>query len=266
MRIFDDLPGRDHGSEWISRESGEWVYLNEPYAYNHGKADQWAAHQGFEVITSRWKGLYFPDNAVPTLFCSDKALATKLAQQLDALAIKGEQISGDETGRYWERYVSPARLASGNSPRRRPMPAPRGLVSAGSLPYGASSGGEASLWRPAVRMPLTFHHQVGPLLTALANAPLPASARRRVLRVRSTLDDWIQMEYPTNEEMSAEQFREAYYGHRHPPVVDGRGEELAAIKKVIETLSVGYAESKARRGLLKMLSEAQIAMEKHSAS
>lgn len=263
MRIFDDLPGRDHSSEWISRENGEWVYLNEPYSHKHGKGEPWATQQGFEVITSAWKGLYFPDNAVPTLFCSNKALAAQLNHQLDLLAAKGEQISGHETGSYWERYVSPARLESGRQPPPRPMPAPRGIVRAGSLPYGARGGGEKSIWRPAERMALPLHQKAGSLLAALAHVPLPTLAHRRVQRVRSTLDDWIQMEYPSDKEMSAEQFHEAYYGHRDLPVVDGRGAQLAAIANVIDTLLVGYADCKARRDLLKQLGEARTAIEQH---
>ncbi len=263
VRAFHDLPGRDHSSEWISRENGHWVYLNEPYSHNHGKGEQWAAQLGYEVITSTWKGLYFPDNAIPTLFCANKALAAQLSHELDVLAAEGEQSSSSKTGNYWERYVSPARLESGRQPPPRPMPAPRGIVRAGSLPYGARGGGETSMWRPAVRMAVPLHQKVGSLLAALSNVPLPTLAHRRVLRVRSTLDDWIQMEYPSDKEMSAEQFHEAYYGHRNLPVVDGRAAHLAAIKNVIETLLAGYADCKARRDLLKQLGEARTAIEQH---
>jgi hypothetical protein len=262
-RAFHDLPGHDHSSEWISRDTGHWVYLNEPYAYGHGKADEWAKKRGFEVIKCNWKGLYFPDNALPTLFCSEPTLAANLNRQLDALAELGEQMTESETGSYAERYVSPARLASGRPPLRRAMPAIRGVVNAGSLPYGPRSGGNVSMWRPAVRMALPMHQKIGSLLAALASVPLPTLAYRRIQEVRSTLDDWIQMEYPSNEEMSAEEFGEAYYGHRKLPDVDERDAHLGAIENVINTLLTGYTDCRARREVLKKLGEARTAIEQH---
>jgi hypothetical protein len=266
MRFFSKMPERDHGSEWISRETGEWVYLNEPYPYKHDLGGPWAVQHQLATVSSSWKGLYYPGAAVPTLFCQSPETADRLHRELEQLARRGDAVAGSEAGPYWVRYASPSQLASKRRLAPRAMPAPRGIAQKGALPYGASRGGEKSDWRPAERMALDLHLQIGPTLAGLMNGAMPDLAYRRIRRVRSTLDDWIQMEYPTDVEMSSQQFGEAYYGHSHLPSFEDAPAQLRALDDVVGKLMAGYADCRPRSEIVNQLGEARASIQKRAKS
>lgn len=258
MRAFQHLPGRDHPSKWIHRVSGDWVYLDEPYPAAIADRIPWAAKHQFHMISPRWDGLHNPGVCVPSLFCNQASMANQLAEQIARLASLPKPEWDGESADYFALFVSASRAASGKERRPRSMPAYHGAVYRGALPYGATRGGEVSSWRPATRMPLAMHLTLGPLVAALATSDLPSVAHRAVGRVRTTLDDWLQMEY-NQHEMSGEQFAAAYYGNQPRPIA-GTTEQLAALRRVIEGLQHGYAECAPRRQLLQRLAKAEAAL------
>ena len=264
FNIFRDLPGKDHVSNWIDSDTEAWVYLDEPYPHVNVKQRQnWVSGHGVEMIAPKWEGIHNPGATVPYVFCDDPTLANRLLTQLAQLQAElREPVWDGESASYWSQFVSPTRQAAGTARRSRPMPAPRGVERNGALPYGARSGGVESRWRPAKRMPLDMHLTVGPLLHALDNDRFPGPQRKAIMRIRTTLDDWLQMEYP-GEEMTDEQFGDAYYGTHREPMVD-RVNQLESIRRIAALLNQGYADCKPRQQLLSLLGNVEKALARSS--
>lgn len=256
---FQSLPGRDHPSHWWDPATSAWVYLDEPYHANVEQRLEWAHQAGVQMIVPEWEGLYAPGMSAPYLFCENSGTAARLNTLLANLPKNaGTQESPKwtgESGNYFEPFISPARAMAGKSRKLRPRPATPGVERAGALPYGANRGGMTSRWRPAVRMPLEQHLIVGPLLHALGNSEIPAVALRAITEVRATLDGWLQMEFP-GEEMSADQFHQAYYGTWRAPIPERRL-QLDCLNRVERLLQQGYNDCAPRRQLLKLLGQAK---------
>lgn len=251
MRIVRGVPRLDHPSAWIHIESGSWVYMDEPYSKPGVESRaEWASANGIAMVQPPWAGIYNPGMSVPYLFSSDAKLLQTIAQQVCDLHLGAEDTIWDgESGPYSSQFVSPARAANGKKRRARPMPSYRERK--GALPYGASRGGETSLWRPVKRMSLEMHLQLGPVMAAL-NGGFNGVASGIIGRVRSTLDDWLQMEYPGEDEMTSAQFHDAYYGtHREP--VEGQQNQLAALDCAIGLLRSGYADCAPRNEMIDQL-------------
>lgn len=263
MEVFQDLPGRDHESHWIDLETGAWVYMDEPYEKPEmDKRSVWALAQRLHLISPTWEGLHNPGVARPHLFCADQAHAARLKEQLGQLqACVSQPVWDGESAPYFSQFISPAREATGKRPRSRSMPAYRGIERNGALPYGAHKGGQESLWRPAVRMPLELHLTIGPLLHSLDTSRVPGRQRRVIGHIRSTLDDWLQMEYPDSNEMSAEQFKAAYYGTYREPIIE-LDKQIEAVRRVSILLQQGYAECKPQQQMLRKLNAVETALAK----
>lgn len=252
MRAARKVPGNDHPSEWIHAESGAWVYMDEPYRKpGLERREDWVSANGMAMVQPSWEGIYSPGMSLPFLFSSDADLIRIIADKVRNLRLGGKDSIWDgESESYFSQFVSPAREASGKQRRARPMPAYRGVERKGALPYGARRGGESSQWRPAARMPLEMHLQLGPIMAAL-NGGLNGAPHRATGRVRSTLDDWLQMEYP-GDEMTSEQFHEAYYGaHREP--IEERLRQVKALDSAIQLLRSGYADCAPRNEMIDRL-------------
>ncbi|MBX3713064.1 MAG: DUF5623 domain-containing protein [Lysobacter sp.] len=250
-RRFDGLPGRDHSSEWFDPETEAWVYMDEPYQkLELSERGQWVAAKKLHMIQLQWEGIYVPGHSIPFLFCKDAALAQRLDRQLRRLQARRlmPRWNGDSEP-YFSEFESPMRKASGKSRRKRPMPSYGERM--GAVPYGARKGGEKSRWRPARRMPLDLHLTVGPLLSSLCVSGMLRAHTSAIGEVRTTLDDWLQMEYP-GDEMTSEQFHSAYYGHRYAPIAKPQ-DQAAALLEVVQRLEDGYLDCKPRRDMVKKL-------------
>ena len=252
MRRFESLPDKDHPSEWLDTETRAWVYLDEPYGRSeHEGRAAWASAQKLQMIRPEWEGIYYPGQAIPFLFCVDRILADRLHRQLQQLhASRIEPVWDGDSEPYASAFISPAREASGRPRRGRSMPAygPR----KGAVPYGARKGGEKSLWRPVRRMPLESHLKLGPLLSSLCVSGLSHARTSAISRIRSRLDDWLQMEYPSEEEMTQEQFHNAYYGSRYSPIMDAQS-QVVALQQAVTLLEEGYLDCKPRRDMVNKL-------------
>lgn len=261
--LFTSLPRRDHPSCWVDPTTGEWVFLNEPYG--PAVADDammsevlaWATAAGLGLVVPRWEGLYSPGSTRPFLFCSSNELGLRLKRQMGTLA-NHDGTTWDGLSYAYEPFVSPARDQAAKPRRARPAPAPRGVVRAGALPYGATRGGMASRWRPASPLPLQTHLTIGPLFAALCGSTVPKVAERRLSGLRSDLDDWLQMEYP-GDKMTSEQFHSAYYGTHREPINEHRA-KIAAVDQIIRALETGYPSCAPAKQILKRLREARAAL------
>ncbi|MBH1433772.1 DUF5623 domain-containing protein [Stenotrophomonas maltophilia] len=265
LRFLQEMPGRDHPSEWLDPASGSWLYMDEPYDH-HGpelldRRRFWLRDSNVSVVAPEWKGLYVPGRSVPYFVSADAALLAHLSRQVATLSGEAPpQPWTGESDRYGTAFLSPAREAAGLKPRRRPMPAWRGEVRRGATPYSRPIGGAASRWRPAVAMPIEMHLKVGPLLHGLCNSRLPKRVHDALGVVRSELDSWVMAEYP-GDAMSQEQFLAMYYGEYVGPI-EGAAAQLRTICEVYALLRQGYADCPPLNSLLKHLEKARIGLEK----
>lgn len=68
--------------------------------------------------------------------------------------------------------------------------------------------------RPNARMPVQAHQELARLLReARSGALFNKKAENAIGMIRTTLDDWVQKEYPSEKELPNELFHDMYYGH-----------------------------------------------------
>lgn len=247
----------DHCSYWHDPETNEPVTLSEPYGDYFSDEDRQSLRWSHLFkATTNWGGIYAPKRAYPHIFSWSEGLIHRLERQLQVLVtsvktLKPEFAAGD----YESQFYSPARIASGVKRKPRPMPAPAGVVRNGSLPYGANTGGEASLWRPAEPMPLHLHMQVGPILYALTYSEESHPAKKLVYEVWSALGQWVCHEHLSSEDVSIDTVS-VYEG----PLLlhyENNQQRLSALSTVIEVLDSGYRDCTPKRAMLRILARAE---------
>jgi hypothetical protein len=255
----DPLPGCDHPSTWRDPSTNAHVFADEPYSRGiesrHAERNAWAARNGLSLFESAWRGMYAP--AIGSrlyLFGRDVGAVERAALALPGLQAgpTAEQWNG-ESAPYRPVFRSPAEhQANGRPPRdlRRVRP------SATSLPYALAVGGPSR--RPRGRMPLDAHDEVAAeLREATGAAEYRVGVRERLERVRSELDDWVQIEYGADE-LDQERFSQMYYGERGTPLkrVPLAAETQALIERLARVrslLSTSYPDCGPLRRLLKSL-------------
>jgi len=111
-------------------------------------------------------------------------------------------------------------------------------------------------------MPLDAHDRVGrDLRTAIGSAEYRPGVREKLDRVRSELDDWVQVEYD-RQELDMERFSAMYYGalgapFKRRPTAAERSALLAAIGRVREQLARHYPDCAPRRRLDQLVDHAE---------
>ena len=214
----------------------------------------WAHGIGAAIGATSWAGMYYPGSATMFLTSLDgrAELLQRLSSLLDSAAdpVDAEHWTG-ESAPYAPIFLSPERVASGRTKRARPKPLYRGLVRRNAIVYGhALLGGS---WRPNGRMPLDGHREAGNLLKELLeHGGFRSRAHARLNHVRSELDEWVQREYTSEEELPNKEFHNLYY---HEFAVSGRGTR-EAIARVDDLLRTHYPDCAPRRDVLRCLATA----------
>lgn len=135
------VPGRDHTSAWHDPAAKAYVFVDEPYSRGAEGVPEvrlaWARHHGWDIVKSKWGGMYFPDGGCELYLAADKAKGYSLAPILAALdalppPIVEENWNG-HTSPAMGSFVSPAALSKQEAPpippQLRPKPASRATVS-----------------------------------------------------------------------------------------------------------------------------------------
>lgn len=212
----NEIPGNDHSSIWYDPTTKQHVYVDEPYeghveGYISARA-AWAARHGKIIARPTWRGMYNPDGHSQIFLVCDKDKGIPIESMVAALnalpAITSDVWTG-ETRPYMPPFVSPGALELEAQRKARPRPAP---VKGPRNTVGYTMKHAGSMRRPATRMPIEVHKEVGTLLKSL----LVIFIRRNgvynpINSVRSQLDDWVQMEYPSEQELPSEVFQKLYY-------------------------------------------------------
>jgi hypothetical protein len=166
------VPGADHASKWYDPAHKAYVFVDEPY----DRADEiipekrlaWARRHGWDIVKSKWRGMYNPDNGCVLYLAADKAKGYSLSPivaALDALPppIVTENWNGHSDPEA-KNFVSPAAKSKQDvapaAPPSNRKPGPRVTVS-----YHLFPGRERR--RPDARMPIEVHAEIGRLLKSV---------------------------------------------------------------------------------------------------
>lgn len=212
--------------------------------------------------------MYNPDGGCELYLAADKAKGFDLAAAANALnALPPPLVEADWDGRsepMFPPFFSPVAEAAAGRPRPEPKPrAKRGPNATVGYRMVLMRGERR---RPATRMPVESHMEVGRLLKSVI---CDMRARKKVYNplnsVRSDLDDWVQCEY-NREELSNDVFFDLYYHEDEVPQAALTGaarlahhaSKLAEAKRI---LARHYPDCAPLRSMLKAIDRAATALQ-----
>lgn len=271
------LPGVDHGSLWFDPETRRYLYANEPYeAAAKSRAEEraeWSARFGIEVARPDWPGMYTPEGRSQLYLVSHATKGIPLAPLVAALnRIPPLPVAGEWEGHSLPSlpvFISPGATVAPPPPLRRRLLPAEGSASLGKSVRYQPILGPASR-RPDARMPVDSHAEVGQLLKrARALAWRRDGVANRIDRVRHELDEWVALEYPSEQELPQLRFLDLYYGDMPP---DSKASTSAVkesvshdIARAQEVLRNSYPPCAPLRGLLKTLEGAAASLNRWAA-
>lgn len=212
--LGDELPGKDHGTEWFNPCTGDVVLLDEPYSAGVVSPERaaWAARNGWHLRASSWPGIYSPSACA--LFVAakvecdldfDALMATidGLAPPVTADAWPGVSAPGHKT------FLSPMAITPQDKRRSRAKGTIYQMPSKITVP---SSARWNALRKPVGALGRQAHVEAGRMIMALLySASKPYAVNKRFETLRCTLEDWLGME-TRDEDISRREFLDAYYG------------------------------------------------------
>ena len=213
-RLRDKLPNSDHTSDWIDRETGHFVLVDEPYqgAPDEAKRASWAKQRGWRIVKTTWPGMYFP-------YSCDLYVAADLntGYDIEALAAKIDAMPlpllekdwVGESSASWDTFLSPMARTPQDARRARC----RGMVypnaTKATLPYSYNMGEYRR--RPAGAMSIEDHTEAGRIIKAAVwSGQRSFGAYRRMNSLRSTLEDWMAIEIGPSQ-LQGPEFFDVYY-------------------------------------------------------
>lgn len=242
------IPGKDHYSGWYDPVSKGYVFVDEPYEPAAlRKADaraQWAEQHQFDIAKPQWPGMYLPggESGSRLYLVASKKNGPPLAPLVKALdqlpqppvpeAWKGDSATG------LSHFVSP-----GASTALSKKPAP---------PKKSGAQPPAPRGKQPNRMPIETHERLGGLLKIVnADTYMREGVRNRMVKLRGTLDSWIQTEY-TPLQLPFDRFTEVYFGDAPPTRFEKsmpqhlRETHMASLAEAKQILMDHYTPTKAR--------------------
>jgi hypothetical protein len=254
------MPRSDHDTAWFDPVAKAYIRANEPYSRGDvtSEQQQWAAHHGWALAASPWKGMYNPDSGSSLFLAADTSKGYSLEPIISKLADAPAPIVvadwDGESKPVLPQFISPGRLAEINARAAAPTSRQRPRRTNNSVEYGMFLSGTSR--RPKARMPVEGHRAVGRLLkSVLIYTRQRAGVYRRVDAIRCELDNWVQCEYKRGE-LSDDVFFDLYY-HELPkddPLAtppDSRDRHIATLTEVEAMLGRYYPECPPLRALLK---------------
>jgi hypothetical protein len=256
------VPGHDHSSIWYDPAAKAYVFVNEPYkrGVEHISEERlaWARRHAWDIVRTTWPGMYNPDGGCELYLAADKAKGYGLARILAALdALPVPIVEADwngESGALFPRFVSPAAKAKVEVESREPKPRRKPGMRA-TVSYNGMFGGNRR--RPAGRMPVEAHAEVGKLLkSVLVETRNRRGVYNRISALRSDLDDWVQREHDRTE-LPDSRFFDLYY--HEDPDADATGltgdalreRHVQSLETAKRILTKHYPDSPPLRAMLK---------------
>lgn len=141
-----------------------------------------------------------------------KRKAKKIKKELGVPHYQGLDLSAQESGHSnWKNVVNTTPRPAKR--KRIKVILPLNVPKPSMLIY-YSTNARMGAKRPNVKAPLQMHKQLGEILRELRVCfQYNKRALSATAKVQSTLDDWIQHEYPDKKELSDREFFQIYYGN-----------------------------------------------------
>ncbi len=269
--LSNAMPNRDHYSEWFHPQTKAYVFVDEPYLRavedKGGERAAWAERHGWVIGRPDWLGMYNPDGGCELYLAADKTKGFDVDAAVAALnALPAPFVEDDWDGRsepMFPPFFSPAAEAAAAVPH--PPTKPRGPRLPNATVGYRTILARSERRRPAKRMPIEAHAEVGRLLkSVIADFPHTKWISKALGVVRCELDDWVQCEYD-REELSNDVFFELYYREAVVLPSDLVGpartaRHLADLTEARRLLSANYADCAPVRSLLKSIDKSMTAL------
>ena len=257
MEKADQLPSADHISRWVCVDTGAWLMLDEPYQHvdrpeYQARRNDWAIEHGLKLMKPSWEGLYYPGSAVPHFLSRDVALINHVVATVERLSTNKADAWVFQSANFSSQFVSPARAESGK--KRKPRPGTTYGFSKNAIEYRRTEGW-GSIWRPAQKMSIAGHKEMGWILKRLYATAMPYSARALLSELQSELENWMEAEYRGEDHPDFDQ--DAYYGGHDIPSCPSRIETLEAVDRLRSIMTGTYLDSKPLRDHLKKVDSAR---------
>lgn len=259
--IGDKLPGMDHSTDWVDPPTGQFILVDEPYS---GVPDEderaaWAARNGWRVAKTSCPGMYNPYNC--DLYV---AVDGGSGYDLDALVAKIETLPAPllrkdwagESSPSWETFASPMAKTSQDIRRARCRGTIYPAASATSVPYSYNLG--SSRRRPTGKLGIDDHIEAGRIIKAvLRSDQRPYGVYRRMNGLRSTLEDWLNLEIGHGQ-LEGPEFFDVYYhdlkdGDPLKQVGASRAGVLGLLNDLKQKLQAAYPDCAPLRQQLKRI-------------
>ncbi len=201
--ITRELPSTDHATDWYDPQSGQLILIDEPYepAPNSNDRAQWADKHQWHLRKAKWQGMYYPYSC--DLYAATDANKgydfDTLVRKIDAIPapIVTSDWQGESTPSH-ETFFSPAAKTKQDQRRAKSKATIYALPSKSTMPYRPYSLDPSGFHRrkPRGKMPLETHIETGQIIKAiLQSSAKPFDVNWKLNSVRSTLEDWMSIEY-----------------------------------------------------------------------
>lgn len=231
------LPSQDHSTVWIDPASSQFILIDEPYggAPDEEERAAWATRTGWKVVKTAWPGMYSPYDC--DLYVVTDA---RSGYDLDALVAKIDAMPAPllvenwpgESSPSWDTFVSPLAKTPQDVSRARCRGTVYPMDSATSVPCSYKRG--STRRRPIGELGVAGHVEAGSIIKAvLMSHDLPNGVWRRLSSLRSTLEDWMDLEIGQGQ-LDRREFFKVYYGK----VIanQGHGEKAKSRMGIVEML------------------------------
>lgn len=164
--------------------------LDEPYGHVakpefQTKRDAWSTAHGFMLAIPAWEGLYNPGSAVPHFLGHNADLLNRVIVTVERLGAKEATAWDFQSANFSSQFVSPARAESGR--KRKPRPGTTYGFSKNAIEYRRMEGW-GSIWRPAQKMSIADHNEMGWILKRLYATKMPFTARTPLSELQAELE------------------------------------------------------------------------------
>lgn len=263
----NEIPGHDHASVWYDRKTKRYVYVDEPYdeAVKHDEIRRtaWSRRHGQVIRKSKWRGIYYPEMCHMFLI-SPLVNGVPLDPIINALDALPPPMTTDlwdgETIPFLPPFISPGAIAKERVRKEKPRPKPAtGPLK--TVEYNLALTGLKR--RPKIKVSLEIHKEIGGKISLiLAHTYERKGVYNPLNSVRCELDNWVQCEYPREDELSMKDFNDLYYPSNGPLVVTKYDEQLKAkhfqtLKEINELLTNHYPDCDPLRKLTRLITRAE---------
>lgn len=265
----NQLPGCDHVTDWIDRETKQFVIIDEPYMKPvvTDERREWAERNGWHLRASAWPGMYYPHHC--SLFVATDA---SHGYDFEALVSKIDSLPDPVTEDSWdgfsvrshEVFVSPKAKTPQDIRRAKAKGTIYRTSSRSTVPMRLQAARDKR--KPNGVMPHSVHQEVGRKLVALLESPgFGPFSWSTINPLRSELEDWLFFEHDERKFGGAD-FTQIYFGSideedAYLAACQSQNGRIEVLKSVERLLKTYYPECAPLRTLLRGIDRALTQMQ-----